>query len=190
MRRTLARCLVRALRSCRDQPCSRSTDRALRPHPGLASPPGFSETVGSAIAPTAAEGTALRARETALVQQKQAGAWAVAKSPGQQLPIACFMMFMAGNGVQVFSIMVTATNIASPLRAILGSGEQFARFADPGVDTLTPRLVYCGLFLFQMLFALRKLNQMGLLPTHASDWAPSDPPVEPLERSYMVLPLS
>lgn len=102
--------------------------------------------------------------------------------------------------------MVTANNIVTPLRSMVASGTAFARFADPAVDTLTPRLVYCGLLAFQLAFALRKLNNMGehgrvkkppltpsssagLLPTHASDWAPSDPPPRSLEHSHAGVPL-
>jgi hypothetical protein len=38
------------------------------------------------------------------------------------------------------------------------------------LDTLSPRLVFCLIQFGQVLFGLHKLNTMGLLPTHASDW--------------------
>jgi hypothetical protein len=68
--------------------------------------------------------------------------------------------------------MATFNGISTPLRSILSSGPTFARFADKGVDTTLPRLLFCALQGAGMLYALSKLNSMGLLPTHASDWLP------------------
>jgi len=46
---------------------------------------------------------------------------------------------------------------------------------EPRLDTLLPRLIYCACHFGQLVFVLNKLNSMGLLPTHASDWMASLP---------------
>jgi hypothetical protein len=52
-----------------------------------------------------------------------------------------------------------------------------ADLADGGaVDVLTPRLVFCAVQAGGLLFALSRLNGMGLLPTRAADWAAGLPP--------------
>lgn len=82
----------------------------------------------------------------------------------------CFMMWMSGSGVQIFSIMMTFTGLLQPLKALAGSRALFARMADPGVDLSGPRALFCLVNLAGLCFALYKLDGMGLLPTHASDW--------------------
>ena len=54
--------------------------------------------------------------------------------------------------------------------------------ADGGaVDILTPRLVYCAVQAAGLLFALHRLNGMGLLPTRAADWAAGLPPARAVQ---------
>jgi hypothetical protein len=101
-----------------------------------------------------------------------------------------FMMWMAGSGVQIFSIMITFTSILNPVRAIVASKATFARFADPGVDTRLPRLAFIALHVAALLVALNKLGKMGLLPTHVSDWQPSSPPPRAVEFASAGLPLA
>ena len=88
-------------------------------------------------------------------------------------------MYMSGNGVQIFSIMMTMTGILQPFRAISTSSKVFTPFRDPRVDTLMPQLLYCLIQCGGLCVALYKLNSMGLLPTHTSDWISQMPvPIE------------
>lgn len=48
----------------------------------------------------------------------------------QSIGMMGFMMYMSGNGVQIFSMMVTFGGILQPIKAILSSGKTFERFAD------------------------------------------------------------
>lgn len=95
-----------------------------------------------------------------------------------------FMMYMSGNGVQIFSMMVTFGGIFQPIKAILTSGQTFERFADANTDMTGPRLVFCAIQVVGLAMALWKLNAMGLLPTHASDWVSNMKPPTPLEHAY------
>eukprot|EP00976_Prorocentrum_cordatum_P093124 1189244-Prorocentrum_minimum.AAC.1 len=100
---------------------------------------------------------------------------------------------MSGNSVQIFSIGITVTALMQPIKAIIGSAQ------DKDVDIFLPRLAFIALqlggqylFAFVMLhqytlvvwwaerpslsrllglaMGLYKLSNMGLLPTHGSDW--------------------
>lgn len=155
-------------------------------------PPGFHKGHAVALlgAPEAdATGTLAARRKEEECMMKQAHAWAIAKSPAQQLPMMFFMMWMAGNSIQIFSIMITGNNLVQPVRAMLSSRATFAGLADKGVDTTTPRALFVLLHSLALLYALYKLDKMGLLPTHVSDWRPHVAPAPQLEFSSMGIPL-
>lgn len=93
------------------------------------------------------------------------------------------MMWMSGNSIQIFSIIITFTSISTPLKSIFGSGKTFQPFRDGKVDVAGPRLLYCLLHFGGMLMGLWKLNKLGLLPTHVSDWIGAPPPPHALQFS-------
>lgn len=120
---------------------------------------------------------------------KQKKVWELAQSPLKNVGMMAFMMWMAGNTIQVFSIGVTFTGIFQPIKAIMGSGPLFARFSDAKTETALPRLQYCAIQFGGFLFALYKLNAMGLMPTHTSDWISSLAVPQAMEYSYGGSPL-
>ncbi|KAG9130720.1 hypothetical protein Leryth_012679 [Lithospermum erythrorhizon] len=65
----------------------------------------------------------------------------------------------------------------------------FEPFKDKNVDLLLPKLVYIALNLVGLGIGVWKLNTLGLLPTHASDWVSSLPPAQEVEYSGGGLPL-
>ena len=113
-------------------------------------------------------------------------AYAFAQSSVSSIAMMTFMLWMSGNSVQVFSIMVVFGGVAQTTRAILSSRATFDRFVDgdASVDVTVPRLMFCAVQLVGLCLALRKLNVMGLLPTHASDWASGMKPPRALERAF------
>ena len=81
--------------------------------------------------------------------------------------------------------MITFNCIYAPAKAILSSGKTFERFDASGAADMTgPRLMFCALQCVCLAMALYKLNTMGLLPTHASDWVSGLKPPVPAERAY------
>lgn len=52
------------------------------------------------------------------------------------------------------------------------------------LDVLTPRLLYCVIHFGQFIFGLYKLNAMGLLPVHPSDWISTMQVPPSLEYSF------
>lgn len=80
----------------------------------------------------------------------------------------CFMLYMSGNKLQVFSIMMLVSCITSPVLAMTNVTKMFP--SDKQVDVMIPRLIFIGVQLAQLAFAAYKLDGLGLLPTYASDW--------------------
>ena len=111
-------------------------------------------------------------------------AFQFAQSQLSSIGMMAFMMWMSGNSVQVFSIMATFGGIAQTTKAILNSKATFERFADKYTDVTVPRMMFCSIQVVGLCLALNKLNAMGLLPTHASDWVSGLAPPRAIERAY------
>ncbi|KAL0407874.1 UNVERIFIED_CONTAM: ER membrane protein complex subunit [Sesamum radiatum] len=97
-------------------------------------------------------------------------AWEVAQAPFKNLFMMAFMMWMAGSTVHLFSIV-------------------FEPYKDNKVDLLAPKLVFIALNLVGLGLGIWKLNTLGLLPTHVSDWVSSLPPPQEVEYSGGGIPL-
>ena len=129
---------------------------------------------GGVVAPGGALTSAAR-------QQK---AYQFAMSQVQAIGMTGFMMYMAGSGVQIFSMMVVGNGLFQPIKAIASSGKIFEPYADASTDVTGPRALFCAIQLAGLAMALYKLNSMGLLPTHASDWVSGMKPPTPVEHAY------
>ena len=67
--------------------------------------------------------------------------------------------------------------------AILQSKTAFPADPEGELDTTLPRLTYCAIHGLGVAFAVYKINSMGLLPTHLSDWVSSMRPPAVLEHA-------
>ncbi|KAL0372049.1 UNVERIFIED_CONTAM: ER membrane protein complex subunit [Sesamum calycinum] len=65
----------------------------------------------------------------------------------------------------------------------------FEPYKDNKVDLLAPKLVFIALNLVGLGLGIWKLNTLGLLPTHVSDWVSSLPPPQEVEYSGGGIPL-
>ncbi|CAA0838324.1 Unknown protein [Striga hermonthica] len=100
-----------------------------------------------------------------------------------------FMMWMAGSTVHLFSIGITFSALLQPINALRGVGKVFEPYKDNKVDLLAPKLVFIALNLVGLGLGIWKLNALGLLPTHVSDWVSSLPPPQDVEFSGGGIPL-
>lgn len=101
-------------------------------------------------------------------------AMSMATAPGKQLFMTMFMLWMSGNTLQIFSIMMLSIAMWTPLSEILNIATRFARYADSGVDLTLPKLTFIGLNLCGLAVGLYKCQTMGLLPTSVVDWVDHD----------------
>lgn len=104
-------------------------------------------------------------------------AMGVATAPGKQLMMTCFMLWMSGNTLQIFSIMMLCMSFWNPLSAIFSVNSKFQRYADSGVNLLNPKIVFVLCNLVGLGIASYKASNMGLMPS-SLDWN-GVPPVKP-----------
>ncbi|KAK5017814.1 hypothetical protein LTR39_001334 [Cryomyces antarcticus] len=118
-------------------------------------------------------------------------AWELAIAPAKQLPMNAIGMYMSGNSLQIFSIMMVFMLFKTPVQAVLGINNTFAKFElTEGKDRmLWVKLVYVAMNMLALALGLWKINGMGLLPTTRSDWLAWETAREPLERAYPAFPL-
>ncbi|KAF6176526.1 hypothetical protein GIB67_007909 [Kingdonia uniflora] len=135
------------------------------------------------------DSTVSKQKKDAEANWKSQKAWEVAQAPVKNLFMMGFMMWMAGSTVHLFSIGITFSALWQPISALQGVGKIFEPFKDPKVDTLAPKLVFIALNLAALALGVWKLNTLGLLPTHASDWVSSLSPAHEVEYSGGGLPL-
>lgn len=95
---------------------------------------------------------------------------ALAQAPGKQLLMTCFMLWMSGNSLQIFSIMMLSMALWTPISEMAQVSARFARFDDSGVDMTIPKITFVAIHLAGLAMGLYKCNTMGLLPTSTADW--------------------
>ncbi|KAJ3122033.1 hypothetical protein HK098_003163 [Nowakowskiella sp. JEL0407] len=111
---------------------------------------------------------------------KMKKAWEVVLGSARSIPMNAFMLYMSGNGVQIWSILVTVMLLWNSLKAIAGVQSAFERFATTPTritglssllqDPLLPvKLGYIGVNLLNFFLGVYKCSAMGLLPVE-SDW--------------------
>ncbi|KAK7957901.1 hypothetical protein PG988_012749 [Apiospora saccharicola] len=99
-------------------------------------------------------------------------AWEVALGPLKNLPMTAVMMYMSGNSLQIFSIMMVFMAFKNPIMGILGTQQAFERFESETNKNgiLTVKMAYIAAQLVALALGVWKVNGMGLLPTTRSDW--------------------
>jgi len=135
------------------------------------------------------ETTSVKQKKENEATWKQQKAWEVAQAPFKNFLMMGFMMWMAGSTVHLFSIGITFSALWQPISALQSIGKVFEPFHDAHTNTLLPKLMFVALNLAAMGLGLWKLNTLGLLPTHASDWLSSLAPPQSVEFSGGGIPI-
>ena len=93
-------------------------------------------------------------------------AWEVALAPVKGLPMTAIMMYMSGNSLQIFSIMMVFMAFKNPLMGLVTTNQAFERFytENNAGQLLQVKLVYVAMQLLALAVGVWKINQMGLLP--------------------------
>mmetsp|Transcript_17978 Transcript_17978/g.30241 ORF Transcript_17978/g.30241 Transcript_17978/m.30241 type:complete len:131 (-) Transcript_17978:89-481(-) len=112
----------------------------------------------------------------------------LAYSPGKGLLTTGFMLWMSGNSIQIFSIMMTGMALFNPLKAIATINETFRPFEkDDGLNLYIPKMTFLALQILSLAVAVYKCSTMGLLPLTSSDWLSYLPDRPFLEHSGVPL---
>jgi hypothetical protein len=93
-------------------------------------------------------------------------AWEVALGPIKGLPMTAIMMYMSGNSLQIFSIMMVFMAFKNPIMGILGTNQAFERFETETnkAKIFQVKLAYVVMQLVALALGIWKVNAMGLLP--------------------------
>lgn len=95
-------------------------------------------------------------------------AWELALAPAKQLPMNAIGMYMTGNSLQIFSIMMVFMLFKAPIQAVLNIQGTFSRLETEGNrgagGMLMVKAAFVGCNLLALALGIWKVNGMGLLP--------------------------
>jgi ER membrane protein complex subunit 4 len=97
---------------------------------------------------------------------KMKKAWEIAIAPAKSLPMNAIGMYMSGNSLQIFSIMMVLMLFKTPITALLNLNGSFARFETEGTkqQLIGVKIVYVLTNFLAMGLGIWKIDKMGLLP--------------------------
>ncbi|XP_035287094.1 ER membrane protein complex subunit 4 [Anguilla rostrata] len=104
--------------------------------------------------------------------------WDVALGPLKQIPMNLFIMYMSGNTISIFPIMMVCMMAWRPIQALMSMSATF-KLLESSSQQWLQGLVYLVGNLLGSALAIYKCQSMGLLPTHSSDWLAF---IEPAQR--------
>ncbi|MCJ1468676.1 hypothetical protein MMC07_007305 [Pseudocyphellaria aurata] len=151
-------------------------------------PPGYSASTSKRSASAKAQARkppTLEETDTLKIKKS----WELALAPAKALPMNAIMMYMSGNSLQIFSIMMVFMLFKNPIQGLLQTNAVFARFETEGTrKTLwMVKAMYVVMNLVALSLGIWKVNGMGLLPTTRSDWLAWETERVPLERVYFAM---
>uniref|UniRef100_A0AC34FIP5 ER membrane protein complex subunit 4 n=1 Tax=Panagrolaimus sp. ES5 TaxID=591445 RepID=A0AC34FIP5_9BILA len=113
-------------------------------------------------------------------------AWDMALQPSKSLPMNMFMMYMAGNTISIFPIMMVAMMVWRPMQALMSVGNVFKPIEEEHTGSLiVHKLIYTLGNFGAIALGIYKCHSMGLLPNHASDWLDFAAPPERLQYALI-----
>lgn len=113
----------------------------------------------------------------------------IALAPAKSLPMNAIMMYMSGNSLQIFSIMMVFMLFKNPISGLLATNEVFKRMETEGnrSQMWLVKAFYVAMQLLALCLGVWKVNAMGLLPTTRSDWLAWEGPRTYAEKSVFAL---
>ncbi|KAH6996195.1 putative ER membrane DUF1077 domain protein [Ilyonectria sp. MPI-CAGE-AT-0026] len=143
--------------------------------PGIADPPGYGSPVAT-HSKKQNKDAKVQPRKPPTPEEmdtlKLKKAWEIALAPVKGLPMTGIMMYMSGNSLQIFSIMMVFMAFKNPLVGLVNTNQAFERFqtANNSGQMLQVKFVYVAMQIVALGVGIWKVNAMGLLPTTRSDW--------------------
>ena len=108
----------------------------------------------------------------AIRARKQSKAFSIALSPGKQIAMNAFMLYMSGRNLNIFSISILSSAILSPIRGIMNVSNAFRSCEDPDgkLDLTSSKALFILMNLAWLGVGLYKMATMKLLPLTSADW--------------------
>jgi ER membrane protein complex subunit 4 len=169
-----------------------SSPRTSKPKPGtFQDPPGYT-TQTAALQRNQKSNKQVTPRKQPTPEEmdslKLKKAWELALAPAKQLPMNAIGMYMTGNSLQIFSIMMVFMLFKGPITALFNIQGTFQRLESEGnkQQMILVKLAFIGCNMLALALGIWKVNGMGLLPTTRSDWLAWEEARVPVERAYFV----
>ncbi|KAF1785101.1 Protein of unknown function DUF1077, TMEM85 [Phytophthora cactorum] len=132
----------------------------LCPHSSSNAFPNSSQDSNGAVAKTATNTSELKKKR----------AMEIGMAPFKSLLQTGFMMWMSGNSINIFSIMITGMIVMNTAKSLFNMNNAFASVNDGVIDLTQPKAVYMAGSLVGAAMGVYKCSNMGLLPTTSADW--------------------
>ena len=147
----------------------------------LPAPPGYSSNSASVI-----NAESSRQNEAGAANLKAKRLWDLALGPIKQAPMNLFIMYMSGNAISIFPIMMVIMMAVRPVKTLFSINSTFKALDanESALANLGQKIVYVLGNLINIALAIYKCQSMGLLPTHSSDWLAFADPVLRAEWAY------
>ena len=93
-------------------------------------------------------------------------AWEMALAPAKQLPMNAIGMYMTGNSLQIFSIMMVFMLFKAPIQALINVQPTFQRLETDSnkQQMILVKAAFVGCNFLALALGIWKVNGMGLLP--------------------------
>jgi hypothetical protein len=98
-------------------------------------------------------------------------ALSLAKSMVNQVVQTFFMLWMTGNSIQIFSLIMLAMAAISPIKSIFQIGGLFSKYEKMGANCFFPKFLYFVGNIICIGLVLWKCNKMNLIPL---EWLEND----------------
>ncbi|KAG6013608.1 hypothetical protein E4U43_007199 [Claviceps pusilla] len=168
------------------------------PPPAKSKVPGIPDPVG--FSPSSPSGSKKPSKDSKVQPRKPPSAdemetlkvkkaWEIALAPVKALPMTGIMMYMSGNSLQIFSIMMVFMAFKNPIVGLMATNQAFEKFHSEknAAQILQIKLVYVVMQLIALAVGIWKVNSMGLLPTTRSDWLMWESLRESVDKSIPAL---
>jgi len=167
--------------------------KAKPKNPSIPDPPGFPSSTAVSKKSASSKSAQAVARKPPSTEEtdtlKLKKAWEVAIAPAKALPMNAIMMYMSGNSLQIFSIMMVFMLFKNPVNSLLQMNSVFGRFETVGTreKMWQVKATYVLMNVLALAMGVWKVNGMGLLPTTRSDWLAWESERVPLERTIFAI---
>ena len=147
------------------------------PKTAAIAPPGFQKTQLKTSKQSLKQVSKVKEESASKTRLKKA--WEAALSPMKAIPMNLFMMYMSGNTVQIFSMMIVVMLIYNSIKSMSTLSSVFDQFVDKNdtADLLVlHKTTFIALQLVLLCLGVYKMDALGLLPTSTSDWLAFEEP--------------
>lgn len=108
--------------------------------------------------------------------------WDIALGPIKGVPMNMFLLYMSGNSISIFPIMMVGMMLVRQVKALWATNATFSSIE--GTHAILQKVTFLLGNLAQLGLALYKCQSLGLLPTHASDWLAFQEPALQMEYAH------